>query len=94
MYDPASNLFGGMDQATKQGQGGKYVACAMRDTATLGLYPLGASFVDATQTGDWDQFGEQAGGFAVNVGMMYVGGKLMALRQVRQEGRCESFPTR
>jgi RHS repeat-associated protein len=59
-FQLSSGLFGGAEQAAKQGQLGSYTGWQMLNSATFGLAGLAQSAVN----GDWDSFAQQVGGMA------------------------------
>jgi RHS repeat-associated protein len=68
-YEPSSSAVQGMVAASAQGKGGQYVGYAMANAATLGGLGYVQSGIEALRTGDSTQFSQNAGAFAVNIGL-------------------------
>jgi len=73
-YDLHSNGMIGYDAAQRDGNQTEYLLKSIRSGATLGVYDLAESGIDAAVSGDSSKFTKQAGGFGFDVGLAGVGG--------------------
>jgi RHS repeat-associated protein len=60
-YTPSSALFRGMDEASRRGQGGEYMANAVLNVATMGGLGIYNAIQEGLETQNWSNFQQELG---------------------------------